>query len=78
MESAAGLGFGPGGRPQALRVPWHRVVALSGAPNWDCGHRTPDLRQRYKPIDAPPPPPILPAGPRGAGLRAVPTPDGAA
>ncbi|MCZ1011928.1 hypothetical protein O1L68_40170 [Streptomyces lydicus] len=78
--TTAGLGFSPGGRHRTLHIPWHRIVALTGAPRFDRGHRAPDLWQPYEPVDAPPPPPAgpRPALIRGAGLRAIPTPDGAA
>ncbi|MGW1616150.1 hypothetical protein ACWCQZ_43210 [Streptomyces sp. NPDC002285] len=78
--TTAGLGFSPAGRHRTLHIPWHRIVALTGAPHWDRGHRAPDLWQPYEPIDAPPPPPAgpLPAQIRGTGLRSVPAPDGAA
>ncbi|MFE7116607.1 hypothetical protein ACFU99_14460 [Streptomyces sp. NPDC057654] len=76
--TAAGLGFSPGGRHRALHIPWHRIVALTGAPNWDRGHHAPDLWQPYERVEAPPPPPTLPPRTRGPGLHAVPTPDDAA
>ncbi|MFF8786741.1 hypothetical protein [Streptomyces sp. NPDC015125] len=79
MESVteAGLGFSPGGRHRALRIPWQRIVALTGAPHWDRGHRAPALWQPYDPIAAPPPPSAGPAKARTVGLHAVPTPDNA-
>lgn len=79
--TTAHLGFSPGGRHRTLHIPWHRIVALTGAPHFDRGHRTPDLWQPYELVDAPPPPPRgpRPSPIRGAGgLRAVPAPDGAA
>ncbi|WP_317447666.1 hypothetical protein [Streptomyces collinus] len=73
----SGIRFSPGGRHRALHIPWHRIVALTGAPNWDRGHGVPDLWRPYEPVAAPPPP-DRPTSTRSAGLRALPTPDGAA
>ncbi|MER6470962.1 hypothetical protein [Streptomyces collinus] len=73
----SGIRFSPGGRHRALHIPWHRIVALTGAPNWDRGHGVLDLWRPYEPV-AVPPPPDRPTSTRSAGLRALPTPDGAA
>ncbi|MFJ1662485.1 hypothetical protein [Streptomyces anthocyanicus] len=74
------LGISPGGRHRTVRIPWHRIVAVTGVPRYDRGYGTPDLWQPYEPVDAPPPPPPGPRPSliRGGGLRAVPSPDGAA
>ncbi|MFE3166648.1 hypothetical protein [Streptomyces sp. NPDC059224] len=78
--TTAGLGLTPGGRHRTLHIPWHRIVVLTGAPHWDRGHHAPVLWQPYEPVGTPTPPPTGPrlARIQGAGLRAVPAPDGAA
>ncbi|MFJ3658320.1 hypothetical protein ACIPPR_34070 [Streptomyces nigra] len=70
--TTAGLGFSPGGRHHTLHIPWHRIVALTGAPHWDRGHRTPDLWQPYKPLDTPPHHPPVPAPPPPGVPRCAP------
>ncbi|MFJ4679081.1 hypothetical protein [Kitasatospora sp. NPDC088783] len=79
LESATadGLGFNPGGRHRTVYIPWHRIVALTGAPNRHRGHADPELWEPYEPVDAPPPQPPGPARARSAGLRIVPAPEGA-
>lgn len=74
------LGVSPGGRHRTVRIPWHRIVAVTGVPRFDRGYGTPDLWQPYEPVDAPPSPlpGPRPSSIRGAGLRSVPSPDGAA
>ncbi|MET7981671.1 hypothetical protein [Streptomyces sp. NPDC005281] len=69
-----GIGFSPGGRHRALHIPWHRIVALSGAPNWDRGHGTPAFWQPYEPITVPSPPPAGTAKARIVSLSTVPEP----
>ncbi|MEU5476674.1 hypothetical protein [Streptomyces mirabilis] len=79
LESVAapGIGFSPGGRHRAVHIPWQRIVALSGAPNWDRGHGTPVLWQPYEPIALPVPPPAGGARARIVSLSTVPEPKGA-
>lgn len=60
------LGVSPGGWHRTVRIPWHRIVAVTGVPRFDRGYGSPDLWQPYEPVDAPPPPP---PGPRPSLIR---------
>ncbi|MBK3588231.1 hypothetical protein JHN49_32765, partial [Streptomyces sp. MBT57] len=42
------LGISPGGRHRTVRIPWHRIVAVTGVPRFDRGYGTPDLWQPYE------------------------------
>ncbi|GLF98181.1 hypothetical protein [Streptomyces yaizuensis] len=66
-----GLGFSPAGRHRPVRVPLHRVVALTGAPRWDDQHpyRTASLWEPYEAL-----PPLQETAARERGrIRAVPS-----
>lgn len=59
--TTTGIGFNPGGRHRPKHLPWHQIVALTGAPHWDRSHHTPPLWQPYDPLPQPPrplPPPV--------------------
>ena len=71
---SAGIGLNPGGQHRTLRIPLHRIAALTGAPHWDRSHHAPPLWQPYEPLA---PAAAARAGSTSGGLRAVPAPDGA-